>query len=142
PPTSSAPGSSSDHKFSHQMRPSAIRNAPSAIDGCLLRFIISLLVLVVQRELGGLEGKALQIPSSVGVRGALPPLAPPPNRVFRGPEAPNPHSEVKSRCSVSYPPPHRADVYVCGSDAGAQPNVALSSVRRADDLIPSSNKEL
>src|SRR5262249_46478659 len=48
-------------------------------------------IIILQRELGGLEGFALQIPSSVGVRGAaLPPLAPPPNRVFRGPEAPEP----------------------------------------------------
>src|SRR5262249_12563829 len=57
--------------------------------------------LVLQRELRGLEGLALQIPSSVGVRAAAkPPLAAPPNRVFRGPEAPNPLWEVKSRCSV------------------------------------------
>src|SRR5262245_36689689 len=59
-------------------------------------------LLVVQRELGGLEGFALQIPSSVGVRGAAkPPLAPHRIGFFGGLWPPNPHSEVKSRCSVS-----------------------------------------
>src|SRR5262249_21224653 len=67
-----------------------LRSLPAVLVSLFVR-AFSVRPLVVQRELRGLEGKALQIPSSVGVRGAaLPPLAPPLNRVFRGPEAPEP----------------------------------------------------
>src|SRR5262249_1202352 len=80
------------HRFGGTLHPICANHKLHVVVGYARRYSLSRSwELVVQRELRGLEGFALQIPSSVGVRGAaLPPLAPPPNRVFRGPEAPEP----------------------------------------------------